>query len=255
MPLILRTVPCLKDNYAFLLHDPASGATAVIDVPEAPPILAALQAEGWTLTDILLTHHHWDHIDGVPDLLAATGARVTGAQADAYRLPPLDVAVAEGETITLGGHAAQIIDVSGHTLGHIAYHFAEDALLFTGDSLMAMGCGRLFEGTPQTMWQSLRKMAKLPGETLVCSGHEYTSANLAFAESLDPDHRPLTRRAKQIRAMRKAGEATVPSILSDELATNPFLRARDPGFKELLGMADASDADCFAHLRALKDSF
>ncbi len=255
MPLILRTIPCLNDNYAFLIHDPDTKSTALIDAPEAPPILAALKAEGWTLTDILLTHHHYDHIDGVPELVAATNARVTGASADAHRLPPLDFAVAEGDTIRIGGHEGQILDVSGHTLGHIAFYFPAANLLFSADSLMAMGCGRLFEGAPEVMWTSLSKMAALPPETLVCSGHEYTEANLKFAQSLDPDHPALVARAVDIAAKRAQGAFTVPSLLSEELATNPFLRVTDPAFKSKLGMADASDSVCFAHVRALKDNF
>lgn len=255
MALILRTVPCLSDNYAFLIHDPASKATAVIDVPESAPILAALQAEGWTLTDIFLTHHHWDHVDGVPELVKATGAKTIGAAADAHRLPPLDRAVQEGDLVQLGTYSAQVIDVSGHTIGHIAFYFADGNLLFSADSLMALGCGRLFEGTTERMWASLAKLAALPVETVICSGHEYTEANLKFAESLMPDHPPLIERAKKIRALRAAGKPTVPSVLSDELNTNPFLRASDPDFKSQIGLSNSTDADCFAHVRGLKDRF
>ena len=255
MPLILRTIPCLSDNYAFLIHDPETQATAVVDAPEAPPILDALALEGWTLTDIFLTHHHWDHIDGAPDLIAATGAKVTGAKADAHRLPKLDRAISDGDSFAFGGETVQIIDVSGHTLGHIAFHLPGSLLVFTADSLMAMGCGRLFEGKPEVMWASLSKLAALAPETTVCSGHEYTEANLKFAESLDADDPKLQARAAQIRAKRAANKPTVPSLLSDELATNPFLRVTDPAYKRTLGKPDASDVACFAHVRALKDQF
>jgi hydroxyacylglutathione hydrolase len=255
MPPELITIPCLTDNYAYLLHDAASGVTALVDAPEAAPVLAALQARGWQLTDILLTHHHGDHIDGVAALVAATGARVTGAAADAHRLPPLDRAVAEGDSFTLGGEAVHVLDVSGHTIGHIAFHLPGAGLVFTADSLMAMGCGRLFEGSPALMWESLSKLAALPPETLVCSGHEYTASNLRFALSLEPAHPALILRGDVISAARAKGQPTVPSRLSDELATNPFLRARDPALKAAIGMAGAPDAAVFAELRARKDKF
>ena len=192
------TIPCLKDNYAFLLHDPNTGATAVIDVPEAEPIQAALAARGWTLSNILITHHHWDHVDGVAALRAATGARVWGAAADAHRLPPLDQAVAEGDSVMIGGIAAHVIDVPGHTIGHIAFHVPQAQAVFTADSLMALGCGRLFEGTAAQMWDSLQKLAALPPETQVCSGHEYTAGNARFALTIEPDNPKLMSRVRQI---------------------------------------------------------
>lgn len=253
MTLELVTLPCLKDNYAYLIHNGDTGATAVVDVPEAAPILAALDQRGWRLTDILLTHHHWDHIDGVADLVAATGARVWGAAADAHRLPPLDHVLQAEERITVCGEEMRVIDVPGHTVGHVAFHFAASGLCFTADSLMAMGCGRLFEGTPAQMWDSLQKLAALPPETLICSGHEYTAANARFALTLEPGNSDLTSRVERITAARAAGLATVPSTLGDERATNPFLRA--PQLKAALGMADASDAETFAEIRARKDRF
>lgn len=255
MPLELVTLPCLKDNYAYLIHDAATGATAVVDVPEAAPVLAALQARGWTLTDILLTHHHWDHVDGVAALVAATGARVAGAAADAHRLPPLDLALHEGDSLHVGSSTGTVIDVPGHTVGHIAFHFAADGLVFTADSLMAMGCGRLFEGTPAQMWASLLKLAALPPETLVCSGHEYTESNTRFALSLEPLLPALILRAEDIAAARASGLPTVPSTLSDELATNPFLRAATPEMKAAVGLPDAPDAAVFAEIRSRKDKF
>ena len=249
------TVPCLADNYAFLVHDTESGATAVIDVPDETPIEAELARRGWTLTDILITHHHADHIDGVDALRGASGARVTGAAADAHRLPRLDRAVAEGDRFALGSAELRVIDVSGHTLGHIAFHLPEAGAVFTADSLMALGCGRLFEGKPEVMWASLSKLAALPPETLVCSGHEYTETNARFALTIEPANRALISRAGRIRAARAEGRPTVPSSLAEELATNPFLRAHLPEVKEAVGLASAGDAETFAEIRQRKDNF
>lgn len=255
MALELATIPCLADNYSYLVHDVASGATAAVDVPDAAPILAALAQRGWRLSDILITHHHGDHIAGVAALREATGARVTGAAADAHRLPPLDHAVADGDSVTIGNESGRVMAVPGHTLGHIAYHFPDSALVFTGDSLMAMGCGRLFEGTPAQMWQSLVRLAALPPQTLVCSGHEYTAANARFALTLEPATPALISRVDAITRLRAAGAATVPSLLCLERATNPFLRAADAAMKAALGMADRSDVQVFAEIRARKDKF
>jgi hydroxyacylglutathione hydrolase len=249
------TIPCLKDNYAFLLHDPASGATAVIDVPEVAPISAALAARGWRLTDIIITHHHGDHIDGVPALRAATGAQVWGAAADAHRLPPLDHALHDGNTVRIGGLTGHVIDVPGHTVGHIALHFPQAGAVFTADSLMALGCGRLFEGTAAQMWASLSRLAALPPDTLVCSGHEYTASNGRFALSIDPDNPALISRVRAVQAARDAHRPTVPSSLREELATNPFLRAADADLARRLGMEDADPAAVFARIRSLKDAF
>ena len=255
MALTLVTVPCLKDNYAYILRDTDTGATAVIDVPDATPIIDALALRGWPLHQIFLTHHHWDHIDGVADLVAATGASVIGAAADAHRLPPLNTALVEGDSIFVGSASGTVIDVPGHTVGHIAFYFPSAALAFTADSLMAMGCGRLFEGTPAQMWDSLSKLAKLPPETLVCSGHEYTSSNMRFALALEPGNPDLILRHDRIAAARAQGLPTVPSRLADEIATNPFLRAQTGQIKAALGTPNATHAEAFADLRARKDSF
>lgn len=251
--LELVTVPCLSDNYAYLIHNAQTGETTLIDAPEAAPIKAALDARGWVLTDIVLTHHHPDHIDGVGALRGK--ARVIGAKADAHRLPDLDLAVTEGDDLTLCGAKAQIFDVSGHTLGHIAIYLPAAGYAFTADSLMALGCGRLFEGTPTQMWESLQKLRALPDETLICSGHEYTESNARFALALDPANAALISRAAQIAAARAAKQATVPSMLGIEKKTNPFLRADETAFKAVLGMADATGTDVFAYIRAQKDKF
>lgn len=251
--LDLVTIPCLTDNYAYLLHDAASGHTTLVDAPESAPILNALAARGWALSQILLTHHHADHIQGVADITAATGAAVLGARADAHRLPPLTRALSEGDTVAIGPDTAQVLDVSGHTMGHIA--FVLPGYAFTADSLMAGGCGRLFEGSPDTMYASLMKLAALPGETLICSGHEYTAANLRFAASIDPDNPALIARIARVTKARAENRATVPSRLSGEMATNPFLRAHLPHIKAMLGLPTATDAQVFAELRARKDRF
>lgn len=255
MPFDLITIPCLSDNYAYLLHDQTTGETACIDVPEAGPILAALDAHGWTLSQVWLTHHHWDHIDGLPDLLKGHHASVVGAAADAHRLPELNVSVKEGDTVKLGALEAQIFDVSGHTVGHIAFYVPGAKAAFTADSLMALGCGRLFEGTPAQMWDSMQKLMALPGDTTICSGHEYTASNAKFALTVDPENSALISRFKAVEDARAKGIPTVPSQLSTELETNPFLRPADPGIRAHLGMPNATDADVFAEIRKRKDNF
>lgn len=254
MALTLLTIPCLSDNYAYLLHDPATGDTALIDAPEAGPILAALDARGWPLGQILITHHHADHIQAVPELVEKTGARVLGAQADAHRLPPLDRALNPGDRVLVGGAEGSVLDVPGHTVGHIAFVFHGENLAFTADSLMSGGCGRLFEGSADQMWASLQSLAALPDDTLICSGHEYTASNLRFAASVDGQNPALRARIEQVARDRAAGLPTVPVPLGVERATNPFLRA--PHLKAALGLPpDAPDAQAFAHLRAAKDQF
>lgn len=255
MPLSLVTLPCLSDNYAYLLHDERTGATAVVDVPDAAAVSAALDAHGWTLSDIWITHHHHDHVGGVDALRARTGARVTGARADDHRLPRLDRPVDPGDTFLFADEKVHVLDVSGHTVGHVAYHVPAAAAAFTGDSLMALGCGRLFEGTAEMMWASLSRLAALPPDTQLCSGHEYAQANARFALSVDGDNADLLTRAAEIDAARAQGEPTVPVTLDLEMRTNPFLRAGLPKVKAALGMPDAADADVFAEIRRRKDSF
>ena len=255
MPIEIVTVPCLSDNYAFLVHDNATGATAVVDAPEAGPIEAALTQRGWTLSHIFITHHHHDHIGGVDTLRAASNATVVGASADAARLPALDLAVGDGESFNFAGHDVQVMDVSGHTVGHIAFYIPDANAVFTADSLMALGCGRLFEGTADQMWASLSKLAALPPDTIVCSGHEYTAANARFAQTIEPDNKALSDRAAAITKARAANRPTVPSTLAEELATNPFLRAGLSEVKDSIGMTGQDDVEVFAEIRRRKDRF
>ncbi len=255
MPLDLVTVPCRSDNYAFLLHHDGSGATALVDAPETAPIVAALEARRWNLSEIWITHHHGDHVEAVEDLRVRYGCSVTGSGADAARLPPLDRKVGDGDSFDFAGHDVHVLDVSGHTVGHIAFHVPDACTVFTADSLMALGCGRLFEGTAPQMWTSLRKIAALPGETLVCSGHEYTLNNGEFALTIEPDNEALAARVRAVKAARAEGRPTVPSRLDEELATNPFLRAGLPEVKFAIGLEGYSDSDVFAEIRRRKDSF
>ncbi|WP_298974377.1 hydroxyacylglutathione hydrolase [uncultured Roseobacter sp.] len=255
MPLEIVTIPCLSDNYAFLVHDDSTGKTALVDVPEAEPILQALSSRGWRLDEAWITHHHADHVQGLDRVLQDHPASVTGAAADAHRLPALNRRVGDAETFDFAGHQVQVMDVSGHTVGHIAYYIPDAAAAFTADSLMALGCGRLFEGTADQMWTSLSKFAALPPETLICSGHEYTASNAKFALTIDPDNPSLISRNEEIVAARAAGVPTVPSTLALEMATNPFLRADDPDIRRLLGLPDASNVEVFAEIRARKDAF
>ncbi|MFK7763279.1 MAG: hydroxyacylglutathione hydrolase [Roseobacter sp.] len=255
MPLEIVTIPCLSDNYAFLLHDTQSGATALVDVPQATPILAELKAKNWSLTEVWITHHHPDHVQGLADILAEHPAKVRGATKDAHRLPSLDFAHTDEDRFTFAGHEVQVMDVSGHTVGHIAYYVSAAHAVFTADSLMALGCGRLFEGSAEQMWKSLSRLATLPAHTIVCSGHEYTAANARFALTIDPDNAELISRAADINAKTSAGVPTVPSTLALELATNPFLRAADKNIRTGLTLENATDAEVFAEIRARKDAF
>jgi hydroxyacylglutathione hydrolase len=248
------TIPCLKDNYAYVVVSPDGQSAALVDAPEAAPIEAELTRRGLALSDILITHHHDDHIGAVA-ALRTPNTRVIGAAADAHRLPPLDLEVGDGDRFDLFGAEVRVMDVSGHTVGHVAYHLPAAGAVFTADSLMALGCGRLFEGTAEQMWTSLSRLAALPPETLVCSGHEYTAANARFAVTIEPDNPALKARCARIEADRKAGRATVPSVLGEEVQTNPFLRAGLPDVKESLGLGQAADADAFAEIRRRKDAF
>ena len=246
----LVTIPCLSDNYAFAFR--SGDRVAVVDVPEAGPVLEALAARGWRATDVLLTHHHPDHVQGVAELVSAHGAAVWGAAADAHRLPPLDRALAPGDVVRIGDEAGRVIDASGHTVGHIAFLF--DGVAFTGDSLMAAGCGRLFEGTAAQMQATMGRLAGLPDGTLVASGHEYTASNLAFALSLEPDLAALISRRAEVERLRAEGVPSVPSDLGTERRTNPYLRVHEPGLKAATGTTGQPDEETFAAVRRMKDA-
>lgn len=247
MPVTVHQFPCLSDNYGFLVRDAATGQTACIDTPDAAAILAALSRLGWTLDLILNTHWHPDHAGGNEAVKAATGATIVGP-AEVTRIAPLDRVVVGGDVVMLGETRFDVLDVGGHTLGHIAYHDAADAIAFVGDTLFALGCGRLFEGTPEQMWDSLSRLTDLPDETTVYCAHEYTASNARFALSVD-DSPALKTRAEAVFAARERGEATVPTTIAAEKATNPFLRA------PLLRPDARTPAQAFGEIRAAKDSF
>lgn len=256
--LEVHQIPALSDNYIYLIHEPATGATAVVDPAEAEPVLKALEAKGWNLTLILNTHHHSDHVGGNLRLKQRTGCAILGSNWDRERgrIPGIDRGVADGDLVQLGSAPARVMAVPGHTLGHVAYRFTEDALLFCGDTLFGMGCGRLFEGTAEQMWRSLSTLRNLPSATKVYCAHEYTEANGRFALSVEPQNPDLVARMVRIRALRRNRCPTVPFSLADELATNPFLRPDSAGLRASLGLREeAADAEVFAETRRRKDVF
>jgi hydroxyacylglutathione hydrolase len=245
----------LKDNYGYLVHEPSSGATAAIDTPEVAPILKALDDKGWKLTHILNTHHHFDHAGGNAELKSLTGCTVVGPRGEKDLIPGIDRAVGDGDIVELGAARARVLEVPGHTRGHIAYHFADDHVVFVGDTLFALGCGRLFEGTAAQMWVSLGKLMALPDDTTVYCAHEYTQSNARFALSVEPQNKALVERAKEIDAKRARGEWTVPTTIGLEKATNPFLRAASRDLRHTVGLDAAADVDVFAETRKRKDNF
>ena len=251
MPLTVHQFPCLSDNYGFLARDEATGKTACIDTPDAGAILRELKTLGWTLDVILNTHWHPDHAGGNAEIVAATGAKVVGP-GEVTRIAPIDREVNGGETVLLGETTFQVIQTGGHTLGHIAYFDAADRIAFVGDTLFALGCGRLFEGTAEQMWTSLQRLAALPDDTTVYCAHEYTASNARFALSVDDDP-ALKARAAEIFAMRERGEPTVPTTIALEKATNPFLRA--PKLAARVGAGGQPDYEAFGAVRAAKDNF
>ncbi len=251
--LQVHQFPCLSDNYGYLLHDPASGETACIDTPDADAYLREAASKGWTITQIWNTHWHPDHAGGNAAIKAATDANIIAPKAEAAKIGHIDRMVAQDDTVSLGAFTAHVIDVGGHTHGHIAYHLPEGALAFVGDSVFALGCGRMFEGTAPQFWASLSRIKALPSETALYCAHEYTESNARFAVHADPDNAALAAYAAEVADKRGRGEWTVPTRLDKELAANPFLRADDPDIQARWGGGDA--VATFAALRSAKDTF
>jgi hydroxyacylglutathione hydrolase len=248
-----RLFRCLDDNYGVLLHDPESGATAAIDAPEAAPIEAALASTGWRLTDILVTHHHADHTGGIAALKEKHRCRVVAPHAEAARIPLVDERVRENDKVRVGNLEARVLETPGHTAGHIAYMFPADRLAFVGDTLFSIGCGRVIEGTPEMMWQSLLKLRALPDETRIYCGHEYTKANVRFARSIEPGNAALAAREKEVEKLVAAREPTIPSTIGEEKAANPFLRADVPEIAQSVGLAGKPAWQVFAEIRERKN--
>ncbi|WP_350335509.1 hydroxyacylglutathione hydrolase [Coralliovum pocilloporae] len=247
--------PCLSDNYGVLIHDPQSLETAAIDTPDAGTIQAALEEKGWQLTHILNTHHHADHTQGNAALKKAFNCTIIAPEEERSKIEVMDVGVNHGDTVNVCGRTFHVIKTAGHTLGHITYHAPADDLAFAGDSLFPLGCGRMFEGTPDMMWEGLDRLRNLPPETIIYCGHEYTEANARFAVTVDPDNSALQDRYEQIKAQRADGLPTVPTTLAIELETNPFLRVDNPAIQANLSMAGAEHSAVFAEIRRRKDNF
>ncbi len=246
---------CRSDNFGVLIHDPDIGITASIDAPDENAINEALDQKGWTLSHVLLTHHHFDHVEANIALKQKWGAIIVGNQADQDRIPGIDIGVACGQHFDFGTHKAKFIDTPGHTIGHVAIYFADQKLLFTGDTMFALGCGRVFEGTAEQMHKSLSVLAALPDDTVVYCGHEYTLANAGFAMTIDPENSALVERVAQIKALRADKLPTLPTSIGQEKSTNPFLRVDDARIRQRLNMENASDVDVFAEIRRRKDEF
>lgn len=253
MTLEIVTVPCRSDNYAYLVKGP--DGVCIIDAPDASPLIAAAEERGWTPGVLMITHHHGDHTEGAAALKDHFGLKIMGPKAEEAKMPPLDMGLTEGMNGGNGDAYTVPLDVPGHTLGHMAFHFPNAGVIFTADSLMSWGCGRVFEGTMDMMHASLQKMAALPPETMIYSGHEYTLSNMKFALSLEPDNPDLLARADKVKGQRDRGEPTVPVSLAEELATNPFLRCHTPEVQKAVGLMGASPTQVFAEVRARKDRF
>ncbi|WP_339713624.1 hydroxyacylglutathione hydrolase [uncultured Sneathiella sp.] len=253
--LEIHQIPVLSDNYVYLFRDPVSDQVGVVDPAVSEPVLKKLKELGWKLTHIINTHHHPDHTGANLELKEKTGCTIVGAKNDAARIPGIDVQVEEGDIFEFGSQRAEVYEVPGHTVGHIAYWFEESDALFCGDTLFALGCGRLFEGTPAQMWDSIGKFRALPDDTKVYCAHEYTEANGRFALSVDPKNAALKQRFNEILELRKKKLPTVPSTLGEEKQTNPFMRADDPGLQTELALLGADPVEVFAETRRRKDNF
>ena len=255
MPAQTYLFGCLSDNFGVLLHDPESGATASIDAPEAAPVEAALKKTGWRLTDILVTHHHADHTAGIGELKTRHRCRVTAPRREAARIADVDARVGEGDIVKVGALQGRVFDTPGHTAGHISYFFPADKLAFVGDTLFSIGCGRVIEGDPQMMWNSLLKLRGLADDTRFFCGHEYTEANIRFAKTIEPGNKALAARAAEVAKLRAAGKPTIPATIGEEKAANPFLRADDPGLAKSLGLAGQPAWKVFGEIRERKNRF
>lgn len=251
--LQIHQFPCLSDNFGVLIHDAEAGLTASIDAPDAKAVAAALKEKGWKLTHILTTHHHGDHTAGNAALKAETSCTIIGPRAEAAKVPDIDRQVGEGDTFAFGSHEVQVLDTPGHTAGHITYVIPSAKVAFAGDTLFAIGCGRVIEGNAQMMWQSLKKLMALPKDTVVYCGHEYTQANARFALTIEPDNAALVKRAKEVDGLRAAGKATLPTSIGLELETNPFLRPHVQAVQKRLGMEGRPDWEIFGEIRERKN--
>lgn len=255
MASIVDVFPARSDNYGYLVHDEASGRTAAIDAPEAAAIRNALQRCGWALTDILITHHHVDHVEAIAELKAAFGARVVGPRAEADKIEGLDELVGDGDRVRIGKTEFAVMAAPGHTLGHIVFHDAVGQRLFSADALFSLGVGRMFEGTPGPMWEGVRRLRELPDETMVYCGHEYTESNAKFALSIDPDNAALQARAAEVAALRAEGKPTIPFNLGEDKKANPFLRADAPELARFYGLEGKDAGEVFGAIRKGKDNF
>jgi hydroxyacylglutathione hydrolase len=249
----IHQFPCLKDNYGVLVHDPETGVTAAIDAPDAGAVSAALEEKGWTLTHILVTHHHADHTGGITALKSVANCTVIGPRGEAHRIPSLDRDVAEPDTFALGSLTVKVLDTPGHTIGHVSYWIESASVAFVGDTLFAMGCGRVLEGTPEMMWESLKKIAGLPGDTALYCGHEYTVSNAQFGLTIEPDNPALKRRFAEAEGLRALGKPTLPTRIDLERETNVFLRVGNMDIRKRLGLAGAPDWKVFAEIRERKN--
>lgn len=250
----IRIVPCLNDNYGYLVHDPSTGATASIDAPEAAPLIAALDQQGWRLTDILVTHHHGDHVGGISELKRKYQCRVTAPHDANAKIADVDRRVEEGDAVRIGGLTARVLETPGHTLDHVSYVFDDDRAVFAADTLFSIGCGRVFEGTYPMMWESLLKLRALPDDFQLYCGHEYTQANVKFALTIEPDNHDLQARAKDVASLRAAGKPTLPVTLGAEKKANVFLRADVPSVAAAVGLAGATAAEVFGEIRERKNN-
>jgi hydroxyacylglutathione hydrolase len=251
--LDVHQFPCLSDNYGVLIHDGDKDVTASIDAPDAGAVAAALKEKGWRLTHILTTHHHGDHTAGNLALKAETKCTIVGPRAEAARVPGIDSQVGDGDTFQFGSFEVRVLDTPGHTAGHISYWLPSAGIAFVGDTLFAIGCGRVIEGNAETMWSSLKKLMALPKETVVYCGHEYTQANARFALTIEPENEALQKRAKEVDRLRAAGKPTLPTRIGLELETNPFLRPSSPAIQKRLGMAGRPEWQIFGEIRERKN--